>query len=173
MQCTAWGCLFAQAWIWPQSESDIAINEIIAGTKQLLAEKLISIKNNVLSLSKSFDVPGLHDAFDCNLFEGLETQHKQEMVQCKTFGFYRCRTAFGSYTICRSADLFCCQCLKSRVCCPVNAIVMKNFVLKTSQLKTFHGATEKLVQDLKLSLVICCFFYSYSYWINFLEGSMR
>jgi hypothetical protein len=48
---------------------------------------LISIKNNVLSLSKSFDVPGLHDAFDCNLFEGLETQHKQEMVQCKTLAF--------------------------------------------------------------------------------------
>lgn len=99
--------------------SQTALNEIVIGTKQLLADKLQAVKNKILSLSGSFDINGLGDAFNCNLFEGLESQHKQErffrdhfglvlpksvklgttVMRCKKFGFYRSsiKTACGYY----------------------------------------------------------------------------
>jgi len=96
-----------------------ALNEIIVGTKQLLTDKLEAVKNKLLNLSGSFDVPDFHYAFNCDLFEGLESAHKRErffkdhfglvvpksvklgtiVLRCKKFGFYRSsiKTAYGYY----------------------------------------------------------------------------
>jgi len=66
--------------------SQTALDEIIIGTRHLLACKLQAVKNKVLPLSGLVDIPGIQECFNCGLFEGLESHHKQEQFFKKHFG---------------------------------------------------------------------------------------